>query len=126
GKIKPIKVDALISSARAELKEMEAGLPEAERINVEQLIDMYYGPLTDLAHPNFSALSLGTTLGMPPEFTYPASFDDSTMHSVAASSAYALWAGGRAFDRLLEALRDSPLELSIGDPDWPDTGKKDA
>jgi hypothetical protein len=111
GPIKPIKVDALISAAREQLKQLEEALPEEDREGVEELIEIYYGPLTELTHPNWAALTLGTRLGMPPQFQYPAPIDDSIIHFVVASSAYGTEAGGLAFDRTLVALRDTPFDL---------------
>jgi len=87
-------------------------------MGVEQLIDIYYGPLSELTHPNWAALTLGIDVGMPPKFTYPVVFSDHVLHDVAGSSAYILAAGGRAFDDVLVALRETTLDLQPGDPDW--------
>lgn len=118
GHVKPIAVDALISSARAELKAMEEKLPQAERINAEELIDIYYGPLSELTHPNWAALTLGTEMSFPPRFTSPAAFDGGVMHAVVGSSAYIMSRGGRALDEVLSVLGTTPMDLPNRDPDW--------
>lgn len=56
--IRPVKVEALIRSARSELKDMDDALPVEERFNAAQLIDIYYGPLTEFTHPNWPALNV--------------------------------------------------------------------
>ena len=120
GHIKPVAVDALIKAARGELRAMEASLPEQERIQAEQLIDLFYGPLTDLTHPNWAALTLGTDLSNPfdPQFSRSASFDDALIHDVVSSSAYILDRGGKAFDEVLTTLREFGMDLPNEEPRW--------
>lgn len=118
GHIKPVPVDALLKSARTELKLLADSLPEDERFNAEELIEILYGPLTELTHPNWGALSLGTKLAMPPSFTYPAPFDETIVHFVASAAAYGLEAGGRAFDRLIDDLHAHPMDLPNDSPEW--------
>jgi hypothetical protein len=117
--IRPISVDSLIRSARAELTAMAEELPKDEQFNAAELIDIYYGPLTEFTHPNWGALSLGTKVGLPPIFSPSASFDDATMHCVASSAAYIMEAGGRAFDAILTRLAEYPMDLPNKDP-WDD------
>jgi len=121
GHVKPISVDALISSARAELKALEAGIPEADRIGAEELVDIYYGPLSELTHPNWAALTLGTSLDptKPLEVPDRIGFEEGgVLHDVVASSSYILERGGAAFDAVLDALRLTPMDLPNRDPDW--------
>jgi hypothetical protein len=99
-----------------ELKTLASGLPENEKQDFAELIDIYYGPLSDLTHPNYSAVTLSVELGLPPIFLHPTPFDGGTMHAVASSAAYILGAGGRAFDAVLEGLSEHPMDLPNGDP----------
>lgn len=114
--IKPVKVDALIRSARSELQEIDDRLPPEERIGAAKLIDIYYGPLSEFTHPNWPALSFAVDVGLPPSYHPSRGFDGATMHSVASSTAYILAAGGRAFDAVLQALSEHPMDLPNGDP----------
>ena len=114
--IRPIKVDSLLGSSRVELKALASGLPEEEKQDFAELIDIYYGPLSDLTHPNYSAVTLSIELGLPPTFRHPTPFDGGTMHAVVSSAAYILGAGGRAFDAVLEGLSENPMDLPSGDP----------
>lgn len=116
--IKPIAVDSLLSSARAELRAMEEKVPEEKKVGAEQLIEMYYRPLTELTHPNWGALQLDTNLGLPPRIAPSATFDGFKMHAVVSSCAYILDAGGRALDSVLAALKGTPMDLPNGGPDW--------
>lgn len=116
--IKPIRVDALLSSARAELRAMEKDVPDENKIDAEQLIEMYYRPLTELTHPNWGALQLDTKLGFPPRIASSATFDGFKLHAVVSSCAYILDAGGRALDSVIMALEEAPMDLPNGGPDW--------
>lgn len=116
--IKPIRVDSLLSSARIELRAMEELVPDEEKIGAEQLVEMYYGPLSELTHPNWGALQLDTTLGFPPRIAQSATFDRFKLHAVVSSSAYILDAGGRALDGLLVSLEQTPMDLPNGGPNW--------
>lgn len=118
--IKPIAVDSLLRSARAELTAMVEGLPKDDRIDAAELIEIYYGPLTELTHPNWGAINLSTELGFPPKFSLATPFDGITLHAVVSSSAYIMKAGGLAFDTLLADLADVPMDLPNGDPRWED------
>ncbi len=57
GHIRPVKVKALIHSARSELKEMADALPPEEHFDAAEVINIDYGPLTEFVHPNWGALS---------------------------------------------------------------------
>jgi hypothetical protein len=114
--IKPIKVKSLLGSSRAELTALAESLPEAEQENFAELIDIYYGPLSDLTHPNYSAVTLGIDIGHPPVFQNPTPFDDWSLHAVVGAAAYILGAGGRAFDEVINDLAEHPMDLPPGDP----------
>lgn len=116
--IKPISVDSLLSSARAELRAMEEKVPEEDKLGAEQLIEMYYRPLTELTHPNWGALHLDTKLGFPPRIAPSATLDGFKLHAVISSCAYILGSGGRALDQVLVALAETPMDLPNGGPDW--------
>lgn len=116
--IKPIAVDSLLRSARAELTAMVEGLPEEKRFEAAELIEIYYGPLTELTHPNWGAINLGTELGFPPKFSLATPFDGVTLHAVVSASAYIMQAGGLAFDALLSELANVPMDLPTGEPRW--------
>jgi hypothetical protein len=120
--IKPLKVDSLIRSARSELTAMVEALPEEEKFNAAELIDTYYGPLTELTHPNWGAITIGIRVGIPVRFSRKAGFDDPLMHAVVSSSAYIVNAGGRALDDLLPKLSEFPMDLPNEDPWGVDTG----
>jgi hypothetical protein len=105
----------------AELKALEAGIPEADRIGAEELVDIYYGPLSELTHPNWAALTLGTSLDptKPLEVPDRIGFEEGgVLHDVVASSSYILERGGAAFDAVLDALRRTSMDLPNRDPDW--------
>ncbi len=114
--IKPIKVDSLLGSSRAELDAMAAKLPAHERKDFAELIEIFYGPLTELTHPNWGAVTLSVTLGLPPAFAHPTPFEDWTMHAVVSSAAYILSAGGRAFDAVLLGTAEAQMDLPSRDP----------
>lgn len=114
--IRPIKVESLLGSSRFELAKLEAGLPEGERQDFAKLIDIYYGPLSDLTHPNYMAVTLSIEVGSPPVFLRPTPFDGGTMHAVVSSAAYILGAGGRAFDAVVAGLSEHPMDLPNRDP----------
>jgi hypothetical protein len=116
--IKPIRVDSLLKSARAELRSMVEAVPDDEQIGAEQLIKMYYGPLTELTHPNWGALQLDTKLGFPPRIASSATFDEFKLHAVVSSCAYILDAGGRALDSVVTTLEQTRMDLPNGGPDW--------
>jgi len=114
--IRPIKVNSLLGSSRAELAALTAGLPEEEKRDFAELIDIYYGPLSELTHPNYGAVTLSVEVGLPPTFLHPTPFEDWTMHAVVSSAAYILGAGGRAFDTVLQELSEHPMDLPNSDP----------
>jgi hypothetical protein len=114
--IKPIKVDALIRSARSELTAMVARIPGEKKFNAAELVDIYYGPLSEFTHPNWGALSMSIELGLPPKFHASTAFDGAIMHAVASSTAYVMEAGGRAFDTVLGELSKLPMDLPDRDP----------
>lgn len=114
--IRPIKVDSLLGSSRAELTALTAGLPEEEKQDFAKLIDVYYGPLSELTHPNYGAVTLSVEVGLPPTFLHPTPFEDWTMHAVVSSAAYILGAGGRAFDAVLQEMSEYPMDLPNSDP----------
>lgn len=114
--IKPVKVDSLIRSARSELTAMVEALPDEEKFDAAELIDIYYGPLSELTHPNWGAVSMGIRVGVPVRFSPKADFDAPLMHAVASSSAYIVNAGGRALDGLLQKLSEFPMDLPNKDP----------
>jgi hypothetical protein len=114
--IRPIKVGSLLGSSRAELTALASGLPEEEQKDFAALVDIFYGPLSDLTHPNFSAVTLSVEVGLPPTFHHPTPFDDWSLHAVVSSAAYILGAGGRAFDQVINGVAEHPMDLPSGDP----------
>jgi hypothetical protein len=114
--IKPIKVGSLLGSSRVELDALAASLPEGEKQNFAELIDIFYGPLSDLTHPNYSAVTLSVEVGFPPAFHHPTPFDDWSLPTVLSPAAYILGAGGRAFDEVISGLSEHPMDLPNGDP----------
>jgi hypothetical protein len=114
--IRPIKVDSLLGSSRAELTALTAGLPDEEKQDFAELIDIYYGPLSELTHPNYGAVTLSIEIGIPPTFLHPTPFENWTMHAVVSSAAYILGAGGRAFDAVIQELSEHPMDLPNHDP----------
>lgn len=97
---------------------MEEKVPEETKLGADQLIEMYYRPLTELTHPNWGALHLDTKLGFSPRIAPSATLDGFKLHAVISSCAYILGAGGRALDQVLVALAETPMDLPNGDPDW--------
>lgn len=69
--IRPIKVDSLLGSSRAELTALAAGLPEEEKQDFAELIDIYYGLPSELIHPNYGAVTLSVEVGLPPNLSPP-------------------------------------------------------
>jgi hypothetical protein len=114
--IRPIKVDSLLGSSRAELTALAASLPDEEKKDFAELIDVYYGPLSELTHPNYGAATLSIEVGLPPTFLHPTPFEDWTMHAVVSSAAYILGAGGQAFDAVLQEMSEHPMDLPNSDP----------
>src|SRR5215207_2067275 len=123
GRFRAIPVPSLISAMKQEADEIMAptvareGLPpEAEGQPYSWAIAKVYGLLSEFTHPNQPALTLSVT---DPDWVLQPPVTDRVFGLSVRPLWIGLLVGGKALDRLLEAVEEHPMELPNVTPSFP-------